>query len=246
MHISSSTDPHLSNAESAVMQFINQHIDQIEHMSISDIAEGAFVSNSTVSRTIRKCGFSSLAELKVISGKKEETNEQPVYLINQILSKSYLECLETIKMIQIDSIIEIVQMLHTASRVFLLANGLTALVADDFAFQLQFQQINTCVISDSQIMLRMDKLIRPGDVVIIISVRNTASELAIGAEQAKKSGAKVITCCCKKNTSLESYSDIVVYGYTQDISPNQAYGSASRLGLSIITRTIVEYMIIVK
>ncbi len=245
MHISS-TDSHLSNAENAVMQFINQSIDRIEQMSISDIAEGAFVSNATVSRAIRKCGFSSLAELKVIAGKKEEDEEQSVYRINQILSKSYMECLETIKMIQIDTIIEIVHLLHTASRVFLLANGLTALVADDFALQLQFQQINACVISDSQIMLKMDMLVRPGDVVIIISVRNTASELAVGAEQSHNNGAKVITCCCKKNTSLEEWSDIVVYGYTQDITPNQAYGSVSRLGLSIITRTIVEYMIVVK
>ena len=246
MFITNSADAHLSNAESVAIQYINQHINQIEHMSISDIAEGAFVSNSTVSRAIRKCGFSSLAELKVLTGQEGNDAQQPSYRINQILSKSYVECLETIKMIQIDAIIEIVRLLHGASRVFLLANGLTALVADDFAFQLQCQQINACVISDSQVMLKMDMLVKPDDVVMIISAKNTASELAVGAEQSHLRGAKVITCCCKKNTSLEEYSDIVVYGYTQDIVPNQAYGSTSRLGLSIITRTIVEYLIVVQ
>ena len=74
------------------------------------------------------------------------------------------------------------------------------------------------------------------------TVKNSAPELLIGAQLAKKKGARLVTCCLTHGTPLDELSDIAVYGYTQPISPNQLFGSTSRLGLTVITRTIVEYM----
>lgn len=42
--------------------------------------------------------------------------------------------------------------------------------------------------------------------------------------------------------NLLSISDIMIYGYTQSIYSNRIFGDTSRLGLLIITRTILEYM----
>ena len=54
----------LSVAEKSVIDFTNDQPRFSALLSISDIAKGAFVSNSTVSRAIRKSGFSSLSEMK--------------------------------------------------------------------------------------------------------------------------------------------------------------------------------------
>ena len=232
---------HLSEAERSVIDYINKQRYIISLLSISDIAEGAFVSNATVSRAIRKCGFSSFSEMKFRLA-ESENEDRDAYKMNRILSMSYTECMETIKRIDIPSIIESVRLIREAKVVYLLANGLTALQAEEFKFQLQCQKINVCMISDAQMMKRMDLLVTEQDLVIIISVKNSAPELAEAAKLSRKKGAKVISFCCTHGTLLDSLSDFCIYGYTQSICPNELFGATSRLGLMIITRTVVEYM----
>lgn len=232
----------LSEAERSVIEYINRQQCIINLLSISDIAEGAFVSNSTVSRAIRKCGFASLSEMKFRLAENAREDQQ-AYEMNRILSKSHTECLETIKRIDIEAILKIAQRVREAEVVYLLANGLTSVVADEFAFQLQCQRINVYPIADSEMMRRMDLLAKPNDLVVVLSVKNSTPELCIGAKLAKKVGATVAICCLTEGTALDEVADIAVYGCTQSIAPNHLFGSTSRLGLFIITRTIVEYMI---
>ena len=47
----------LSEAEKGVIQFLNQNEEKIPYMSITNIAEKTFTSQSTVSRAIQKCGY---------------------------------------------------------------------------------------------------------------------------------------------------------------------------------------------
>lgn len=232
----------LSEAERSVIEYINRQQCIINLLSISDIAEGAFVSNSTVSRAIRKCGFASLSEMKFRLAEQAGENQQ-AYEMNRILSKSYTECLETVKRIDIEAIFRIAQRIKEAEVVYLLANGLTSVVAEEFAFQLQCQRINVYPIADSEMMRRLDLLVKPNDLVVVLSVKNSTPELCIGAKLAKKVGATVAVCCLTEGTALDEVADLAVYGCTQSIAPNHLFGSTSRLGLFIITRTIVEYMI---
>lgn len=231
----------LSDAERAVVEYINGKQCVIELLSISDVAEGAFVSNATVSRAVRKCGFSSFSEMKFRLVEDAKRNPQ-AYEMNRILSKSYTECMETIRRLDIDAVIEIAARLRRAGKVYILACGLTVPVAEEFAFQLQCRKIAVNVVSDSQLMRKMDLLAEPEDLVLILSVKNSTPELCIGAELAKGKGAGVVTICCTRGTALDKVSDLAVYGYTQSIYTNRMFGGTSRLGLMIITRTIAEYL----
>lgn len=241
MIFSDENGKHLSESERSVMEYINEHQNLISEMSISNIAEKAFVSNATVSRAIRKCGFGSLFELKYrLSLAPPELHKS--YTVNQILSKSYRECIQTLQSIDIPAILQIIHMMRVAERVFVIANGLTALVAQEFTTYLQYQKINAWCISDTNVMRVMDRLITKDDLLIVVSVKNTMPELSIAAGLAKAAGGKVATLCCKKGTELEEYSDFIVYGSTLDLGPHLAVDTTSRLGLYIITRTITEYM----
>lgn len=231
----------LTDAERSAVEYINKQIAIINLLSIEDVAEGAFVSNATVSRAIRKCGFSSFSEMKFRITEKNKENSQ-VYEMNKVLSKSYVECMETIKRIDIAAVIEIVRRIRSADTVYILSNGLTSLIANEFAIQLQCQKINVCAISDSEMMRKMELFATENDLIIILSVKNSTPELSIGAKLAKNAGASVVTCCCTQGTVLDNLSDITLYGYTQPIQPNQPFGGTSRLALMIITRTIIEYM----
>ena len=162
--------------------------------------------------------------------------------MNRVLSMSYTECVETVKQIDIPSVIRVTEWIREASVVYILANGLTALIANEFAIQLQCQKIKVCLITDSEMMRKMDLFATPKDLVFVLSVKNSTPELSIGMRLAKASGARVVTCCCTRGTVLDELSDVILYGYTQPIYPNRIFGGTSRLALMIMTRTIVEYM----
>ncbi len=231
----------LSDSEREAIRYINENQRSISSMSISDLAERAYVSTSTISRAVRKCGFENLTEMKYRLS--SEWKEEKSYVINNILSKSYNECTRTIENINIDNVVSIVGYLRSARMVYLLACGLTSLVAEEFEFQLHCQRFNVCTISDPEIMRRLDKLVTEDDLVIVLTVKNTSPDLYHCATLARKNNAKVVLLCCKNATPLEKVSDISIIGYFQPITPNAAFGSTSRLGLFIITRTIIEYLI---
>lgn len=231
----------LTDSERAAIDYINKQSCIINLLSIEDVAEGAYVSNATVSRAIRKCGFSSFSEMKYRLSEEAKENAT-TYEMNRVLSKSYTECIETIKRIDIPSVIKVADMIRGASLVYIIASGLTALIANEFAVQLQCQKIRVCMISDSEMMRKLDLFCTERDLVLILSVKNSTPELSIGARLAKKKGARVVSCCCTLGTELDAVSDMSIYGYSQPIYPNHLFGGASRLGLMIITRTIIEYM----
>lgn len=231
----------LTDSECSVLKYIENQQCIIELLSLEDIAKGAFVSNATVSRTIRKCGFSSFSEMKyrVSEDRKQHAQSQEM---NRVLSKSYTECVETIKRIDIAAVLKIVEEIRDASVIYLLANGLTALIANEFAIQLQCQKMKVCLITDSEMMKKIDLLVTPLDLVFVLSVKNSTPELSNSLRLAKQVGAKTAVCCCTSGTVLDELADTILYGYTQPISPNRMFGGTSRLALMIMTRTIVEYI----
>lgn len=241
MTISCENGKSLSEAEQAVIDYINSHQDTISNSSISNIAENSFVSNATVSRAIRKCGFGSLGELKyrlTSSYSKESSN----YTVNRTLAKSYQECVETLQRIDIKSVLDIVHMLWKARRVIVAANGLTALIAEEFSAYLQYQNINTWHTADTNVMKSIDQLITSEDLLVIVTVKNTMPVLETAASLAKKSGAKVVVLCAVKGTPLEKYSDVTLYCSSLQLGDHLVVDTMSRLGLMILTRTIIEYM----
>ena len=241
MIVSCMHENHLTEAENAAVDYINKQQHIINLLSIDDVANGAFVSTATVSRAVRKCGFRSFSQMKYRLSEDAKEDRQSSQM-NRILSKSYTECVETVKLIDIPTVIDLASRIRRAKSVYILANGLTALIANEFAIQLQCQKIPVFLITDSEMMRKMDLFCSPDDLVIVLSVKNSTPELSIALRLAKKMGATTATCCCTVGTALDELSDLVLYGYSQTVYPNRIFGGVSRIGLMIITRTVVEYM----
>jgi DNA-binding MurR/RpiR family transcriptional regulator len=233
-----------TTAEKQVLNFIKENISNLASLSITDIAEQAFVSTATISRTIRKCGFDSLSSFRYYLERKiASADNHPI--VNNILSKAHNEVAYTIEKINTDDVIRIAQHILHASRVIIVARGLSKLVAEEFAFQLLCFGINASILSDSQLMTRIDQFLHPTDLVLIISASNSTPELYIAAKQAKSVHCDVITLCGKVGTNLQEISDITLIGYSSEIETNKSFESVSRIPLMLLTRVIVEYLCIV-
>ena len=242
MKISCCDGRKLTATEQTAIDYINQNTELVAELSITEIAERAFVSTATVSRAIRKCGYENLMELryKIASPDKMQHN---LAQVNKILAKSYEECIKTIDNIRIPSVLSAAEYIRKAKRIFIVGCGVTYLVVQEFEFQLQCQGFHVWSISDSQMLKQLDKFVSDEDVVFVLSVANSTPELAIAAKLSKQKGAKLVVCCCTSGTELEALADVFILGYSTLIVPNHLYKSTSRLALHIIMRTITEYLI---
>ena len=233
----------LTAAEQTVIDYIAENEQLAAELTITDIAERAFVSPATVSRAIRKCGYENLTELRYQIASRDKLPSNLV-LVNEILAKSYEECIRTLENIRISAIMQVAEHIRRANRIFIIGCGITNLVAQEFEFQLQCQGYHVWSLSDSEMLKRMDKLVSPEDVVFIFSVANSTPELALAARLSKQQNAKVVVVCCKAGTPLEEIADIFILWQSSMIAPNYQYGSTSRLALQIIMRTIIEYLVV--
>lgn len=234
----------LSEAEKGVIQFLNQNEEKIPYMSITNIAEKTFTSQSTVSRTIQKCGYQGISQLRFAISQQEQmkNHHESSYGVNNILSKSYRESTKTIDNISPVAMLQTIEFMKTAKRIFIFSRGFTALIAEELQMYLQLLGYNAIIVKDVKWMENTERIVNTNDVVFILSVRNTTPELATSARAAKRKGAKVISCCCKSPCELENFSDIIIYGHSEQIMKASGMTVYSRIPLLIITRTIIEYL----
>ncbi len=231
----------LSSAELSVIDWLNSHEDVLADYSISEIADASFTSPATVSRAIRKCGYSGIAEVRYRASAKIDYALEGKR-INDILSRSLTECQKTIKTLRVDTILRVIHYIRSAEKIYIVARGNTALIGRNFEFQLQLLGYNAYLLSDSQIMRVSEKLFKKDDLVIIFTVKNSTPELEMSAKAAKKKGAALITCCCIQGTSLEQYSDISVFGLDKNTSVIEDFNIMSHLPLQIISRVLIDYL----
>jgi len=110
----------LTDSERTVVDYINQNQSQIPNISITDLAEYSYTSPATVSKTIRKCGFDGISELRYkISAHHDYPKDS--FLVNDILEKSYLECTKTIENICITDILNIIFYIRNARKIYIMA-----------------------------------------------------------------------------------------------------------------------------
>ncbi len=233
----------LTPTEWNIVQWLNEHEDKIYNLSISEIALETFTSAATVSRAIKKCGFSGIAEMRYKLSSRNNYIEDGK-IVNKIMSNLLLECKETIEGLEVETIQQIIHHTKAAKRIFVVASGTTAQVARHFELQLQLLGYNVFVLSDSLLMQISDKLFEKDDVVIIFSVKNSMIELEIAARHAKEKEATVVTCCCLKDTSLKQYSDVYAYCRHTNTYVIEGFNIMSNLPLHLISRIIIDYLML--
>ena len=235
----------LTSTEKQVITFINANTDKIANMSISAVAEQTFSSPATVSRTIKKCGIDGFAELRYLLSKKNSESENSIQ-VNEILKKSLMEVTNTIEHISIDQILKSIELIKKAPRIYILSRGLTILVAQEFSLKLQLLGYNIFQISDAAIMKKVSADIKSNELMIIFSISGTTEELVVSAENAKSLGAKLITCTCAENSPLVKMANIPLWGYKHKHTSITTVDVTSRFPLYVLSRIIIDYLIIKK
>ena len=139
-------------AEKKIADYIMEHKAQAVDMTVGELARASGTSDATVSRFCRRCGFKGFQSLKLALARevlREEQDSRKVtndidrenlsQSLNNILANKVAELTETVRMMDIHSLEEILKKLEKARMVQLAAVGNTIPVALDGAFSWVFR-----------------------------------------------------------------------------------------------------------
>ena len=172
-----------SKSDRTLMEYIRLHGDQFCTTPIASLARKSGISESTITRFVRKMGFCSLQHFKLSLAEELSRRSQQKTIISHNITadESIMTTAKKLMSIGIDTlrqtvenldeevIAQTVRLLTGGHRVYFIGLGNSGFVADDSAYKFQRIGIDALGLDNSHLIMLHMALIHPGDVVIAIS-----------------------------------------------------------------------------
>ena len=216
-------------AEKKIADYMMEHKAQAVDMTVGELAKASGTSDATVSRFCRRCGFKGFQNLKLALAREvleEEQSNQEVtndidrgdlsQSLKNILANKVAELTETVKMMDPQSLEEILKKLEQARMVQLAAVGNTIPVALDGAFKFNPLGIPAVAgdIWETQAAYAFN--LGPEDVVLIISNSGYSRRLKTLAEGARENGSTLVLITNNPDSSLAEVCDYRIITATRE------------------------------
>jgi glucokinase len=195
--------PNLSPAETRVADFVLAHPRSALNEPIAQIARAAEVSQPTVIRFCRTLGCEGLSDFKLrlasgLTGTIPVTHTQVTVadtmleLGEKVLGNTAAAILQLRDHLNRETIDRAIDLLSDAQRIDFHAVGHYRVVADDAQFKFLRFGVASSSYTDPRLMTLSAKVLRPGDVAVVISSSGRIDELLEVADIARSRGAAVV------------------------------------------------------
>ena len=193
----------LSPAEKRVADHVLAHPRSALNDPIAEIARAAQVSQPTVIRFCRRLGCEGLSDFKRrlasgLSGTIPLTHTQVtgadsvLELGVKVLGNTASAILQVRDQLNRDTLVRAIELLAGAQRIDFFAVGHYGLVADDAQFKFLRFGVPSSSYTDPRLQVLAAKVLRPGDVVVIISSSGRIDDLLAVCEAAQARGVPVV------------------------------------------------------
>lgn len=214
-----------TRAEKKVADYILKNPKDVLFMSITDLAEVCDVGDTSVFRFCKTMELKGYQEFKMMlslslhDGDDREINQFAGNinlddsfheLAQKVLNTNVNALTETYSLLNGESFLTAIDYLHQAEKICFFGVGaslLTALKATN-----KFLRIEPKVycMQDSHMQAMVASMMTPGDVAVLFSYSGATKDTIHVAENAKKTGAKIICITRFAKSPLTSYADLVL------------------------------------
>lgn len=216
-------------SEKKIGTYIIQHTAQVVDMTVGELAQACGVSDASVSRFCKKINMKGFHHLKITLAKeisekgnddKEVSNHISVNDIEQslknILANKVTEITQTVSMMDIKQLHEILDKLNSAKTVQFFAVGNTIPVAIDGAFKLN--QIGIPAVSGTiwETQIGYTYNMTADDVVVTISNSGESTAVLRALEAARSVGATTLSITNSEKSSAAQLSDYHITTATRE------------------------------
>jgi glucokinase len=221
--------PNLSPAERRVADHVLAHPRSALNDPIADIARAAGVSQPTVIRFCRSLGCEGLSDFKLrlasgLTGTVPVThaqvtgNDTMLELGVKVLGNTASAILQVRDQLNRDTMDRAIELLTAAQRVDFYAVGHYRVVADDAQFKFLRFGLSSASFTDARLQLLAAKVLRPGDVAVVISSSGRIDELVAVADTAHERGAFVVAITASHSPLARRADVALIVDHLEDVS----------------------------
>ena len=216
-------------SEKKIGTYIIQHTAQVVDMTVGELAQACGVSDASVSRFCKKINMKGFHHLKItlakeISEKGNDDKEVSTHIsvndieqsLKNILANKVTEITQTVSMMDIKQLHEILDKLNSAKTVQFFAVGNTIPVAIDGAFKLN--QIGIPAVSGTiwETQIGYTYNMTADDVVVTISNSGESTAVLRALEAARSVGATTLSITNSEKSSAAQLSDYHITTATRE------------------------------
>lgn len=195
--------------------FINNK--EIMDFSSKSIAGMLYVSDATLSRFAKKCGYKGYREF-IFSYEKDLQNElnhvvseKDINIFTRKVKESYHSLLlENFRLLDEAQIKRIAAMLNSSKRVFIYGMGSSGYVAEEFQLRFMRTGLDVTAETNPQMIKMSAALVSSDSLVIAISLSGNTTEIIDSIKSAHSHGAKVICFTASTDQTLQEMCDEVI------------------------------------
>ncbi|WP_296897030.1 MurR/RpiR family transcriptional regulator [uncultured Megamonas sp.] len=218
-----------SKSDKILIKYIKENAEKFCTTPIALLATKCKVSEATITRFVRKMGFSSLQlfkltlteemvknEKRTIISRDITSNESIIITANKLLANNIATLEQTVSDLDEETLLKTVNMLKESERIFFIGLGNSGFVADDSAYKFMRIGFNTRGIDNSHLIMLHMALLHENDVVVVISHSGESFEIIKAVELAKKNSTKLIVITSNRDTVLKEYADACIFYETRE------------------------------
>ena len=236
--------PSMSKSEKRAAKLLEDIPEDVVHMTLSEYAENAGVSQATVLRFCRNFEVDGFPEFKMkvmvaLQNRQETSDNREIEAKDSM--KTILEKVFTINIQTLTDTLNLysetyeqaLEMISKANSIHFFGIGDAAIPAELARIKLRRLGIISTVNVDADMQLMTACALKPGDVAIAISFSGKTKSVVEAMRIAKEQGASTICITKMKKSALTKHCDISLFTATTDIT----------VGKEIVGRRIAEQAI---
>lgn len=199
-----------SDTEKKIADFFIYNSEKMD-FSAKAIAERLYVSNASLSRFAKKCGYRGYREFiyqyEESYSRKERNGTGGIRTVLSIyqdfLNRFY-------DLIDENQIVRVVKWINNAEQVYVFGRGSSGLVASEMEFRFMRVGVNIDSIEDPDRMMMQTVFLNERNLVFGISISGTTADVLSGLKEAHLRGAKTVLLTMKNDESFYTYCDEVL------------------------------------
>ena len=201
----------LTPLEKTIADFFIHNREEMDFSS-RNISQLLYVSEASLSRFSKKCGFKGYREFLFHYRQTFSSSDEPAADDQtKLVLNTYQELLnKTYSLVDIPQMERILKILTTKKRIYVYGRGSSGLAADEMRFRFMRIGLNIVSITDHD-MMRMNTVVISNDCAVIgISVSGQTEAVINSLRESKKQGAATILMTSCKEREFQKFCDEVL------------------------------------
>lgn len=183
------------------------------NLAAKTVAERLFVSEASLSRFAKKCGYKGYREFLFyyLDSFEEQKTEEKANGTTKHVLETYQELLSrTYAVVDESQVGRFLDLLLAKKRIYIYGKGSSGLAGEEMQFRFMRIGVNVQAITDSHLMKMHSVLVSEECLVIGISVSGQTEEVIHSLKAAKAQGARVVLMTSRRDRSFDAFCDEVL------------------------------------